>query len=94
MKIAGMMLVALIAGVTFWLVNKSAAPKAPARVQFLAPVPLTQYAHVQDGAIGAKIAGSLFDGVGQLFNFATERNGGYEAPIGNLADGNPFSIGL
>lgn len=94
MKTTLLLMVAMLAGVSVWIMTRSGVPVAPKKVEFLAPIPLTQYAHVQDGASGAKIAGALMEGVGQLFNFAAESNGGYGGELGNLADGNPFSIGL
>lgn len=58
-----------------------------ARMASKQPAPLGQFTEY----------GNIYNpngGATALYNYQTTRNGGYAGPLGNLADGNPYSIGL
>lgn len=94
MKTMGLLMIMVVVGGMVWIMKQPNALVRPARKTAPTP-PKIVYENVSEVSNGAgrAIVGSLFEGVSSLFSKGSS-GGGYESEIGNLADGNPFSIGL
>ncbi len=71
----------------FWLAAVAAAMYLIGRAAVKQPVVLGEFSY-NDAIYNPN------GGPGVLYNYRSELNGGYSGGLGNLADGNPYSIGL